>query len=87
MALEKKQEMAVMRNVQFGMDDRDNVTLRFDARLANSLASGLSLDVDTTVKMLKFFECSDINDLDGKHIMVEHEGLGGIMKYVEPINI
>jgi len=78
-------QMAVIRDVQFGVGDYGEVALWFSAYTEPSLASLQVLTVDQGVHLIKTMGVRDVHDLDGKTVWVEADA--NTMRYLEPCKI
>lgn len=77
--------MAVIKNPQFGCDDRGGVSLRFTVYLSDSGAADQMLSPDDAVTVIKAARVSDVSKLDGKTCWVQQDG--GIVRFLRMTTI
>jgi len=66
------EEVAIIRNPKYGVDDRGRVTLRFDTYTSESTAALQVLSVDKATEALLQADVDDVHLLNGKPCWVEH---------------
>lgn len=76
-------QMAIMKNVTFGMNDRDQVGLTFTTYLSESQAAGQFIPGELALEVIKKYGVSNVNQLNGKPCWVETDELTFI-KFIEP---
>ncbi len=68
------EQMAIMKHVEFGCDDRGRISLRFEAYTSESSASGQYLTPDQAVEWISHMGVDDIHKLEGKPCVVKEDG-------------
>jgi len=74
--------MAIIKNVGFGVRDRDNAFLYFDAYISSNSLALQCLSVDEAVAMIEAYGAYDVHDLNGRACWVNVEG--NLINYLEP---
>ena len=80
-----KTEMALIKNVTFGVDERGEVSLRLGIMSNDSVGTLNILNVETAVSLIMDYDVKDVKDLIGKPIKVISDRQR--MMWLEPIKI
>ena len=76
------EQLAVIKGVKFGVNDRDLVALSFGAYIEEHAAALQVLGIEDAVNLIKAFGVSDVRYLDGKTVWVECGD--SLIKYLRP---
>jgi len=68
------EKMAIMKHVEFGVDDRGNISLRFHAYEESGVAALQVIPCETAILIIKKYGVSDIHHLEGLPCIVERDG-------------
>lgn len=71
--------MAIMRNVRFGVGDRDVCWLQFETKLAGGSAAMQYLMPDEAIPLIEEYGVRDVHDLNGKPCLVDTSEQGRIL--------
>lgn len=82
----KIKQMAIIKNVTFGYNrDCGKVGLSFTVYLDEGSAAGQFISDNEALEVIKKFDVSDVNDLDGKPCWVESDN--HYVKFLSPCKI
>jgi len=80
--IQDQRTMAIISNVRFGVTDRDEVALTFDAMGSESSGSCPYLNAEQAIGFIKDYGVRDVHELSGKPVwMLSH---GNLFIWVEP---
>jgi hypothetical protein len=69
--LEPEERLAIIRDPKFGVNDRDEVVLQFQAYLSEALASQQQLSAEEGIALLRAYGVSDVSHLAGKPVWMD----------------
>jgi len=78
-------QMAIMKHVVFGVDDRGKVSLRFSSYIEEGLAALQIIEGDDALGFIGEYGVSDVTDLNDKPCWVERDGM--IIRFIGACNI
>lgn len=76
-------EMAIMRDVRFGVGDRGRCWLQFETKVANGSAAMQYLEVEQAVPVIETYGVSDVHQLNGKPCLVD-TSKQGLITWIGP---